>query len=98
MLFLEHKALYRSRAEVPPEYYTTPLGKATVAREGSDVTVVAAMRMVPVALAAAEQASDDGVSVEVVDLRTIRPYDAETVLAVIAADETEAAAIREAQQ
>ena len=50
-------------------------------REGTDVTVVAAMRMVPMALAAAEQAAADGVSVEVVDLRTIRPYDAETVLA-----------------
>ncbi len=81
VLFLEHKALYRSRAEVPPEYYTTPLGQAAVAREGSDVTVVAAMRMVPMALSAAEQAEADGVSVEVVDLRTIRPYDAETVLA-----------------
>ena len=81
VLFLEHKALYRSRAEVPAEYYTTPLGQAAIAREGSDVTVVAAMRMVPMALAAAEQAAADGVSVEVVDLRTIRPYDAETVLA-----------------
>ena len=81
VLFLEHKALYRSRDEVPPEYYTTPLGIAAVAREGSDVTVVAAMRMVPMALTAAEQAAADGVSVEVVDLRTIRPYDAATVLA-----------------
>ena len=81
VLFLEHKALYRSRAEVPPEYYTTPLGIAAVAREGSDVTVVAAMRMVPMALEAAERAAVDGISVEVVDLRTIRPYDAATVLA-----------------
>ncbi len=80
VLFLEHKALYRSRAEVPPDYYTTPLGTAAVAREGSDVTVVASMRMVPMALAAAEKASEQGVSVEVVDLRTIRPYDADTVL------------------
>ena len=83
VLFLEHKALYRSRDDVPAEYYTTPLGKAAVAREGSDVTVVAAMRMVPMALAAAEKAAADGVSVEVVDLRTIRPYDAETVLASV---------------
>ena len=84
VLFLEHKALYRSRAEVPPEYYTTPLGQAAVAREGNDVTVVAAMRMVPMALEAAEQAAGSGVSVEVVDLRTIRPYDAATVLASVA--------------
>ena len=83
VLFLEHKALYRSRAEVPPEYYTTPLGQAAIAREGSDVTVVAAMRMVPMALAAAEKAATDGISVEVVDLRTIRPYDAATVLASV---------------
>ena len=81
VLFLEHKALYRSRDEVPLEYYTTPLGTASIAREGTDVTVVAVMRMVPMALAAAEQAAADGISVEVVDLRTIRPYDAETVLA-----------------
>ena len=85
VLFLEHKALYRSRAEVPPEYYTTPLGQAAIAREGSDVTVVAAMRMVPMALEAAEKAAaDSGISVEVVDLRTIRPYDAATVLAAAA--------------
>jgi pyruvate/2-oxoglutarate/acetoin dehydrogenase E1 component len=80
VLFLEHKALYRSRAEVPEGWYTTPLGRASVAREGSDVTVVASMRMVPMALAAAEQAGNDGISVEVVDLRTIRPYDAETIV------------------
>ena len=81
VLFLEHKALYRSRAEVPPEYYTTPLGEASIACEGSDVTVVTSMRMVPMALDAAERATADGVSVEVVDLRTIRPYGAATVLA-----------------
>ncbi len=81
VLFLEHKALYRSRGPVPDEYYTIPLGQAAVARQGTDVTVVAAMRMVPMALAAAEQAAASDISVEVVDLRTIRPYDAETVLA-----------------
>ena len=79
VLFLEHKSLYRARAEVPDGYYTTPLGRAAIAREGSDVTVVATMRMVPMALTAAEQAEADGISVEVVDLRTIRPYDADTV-------------------
>ena len=84
VLFLEHKALYRSRAEIPPGYHVTPLGKAAIAREGTDVTVVASMRMVPMALTAAEQAEADGVSVEVVDLRTIRPYDAETILESVA--------------
>ncbi len=84
VLFLEHKALYRARAEVPDGYYTTPLGRAAVARDGTDITVVATMRMVPMALAAAEQVAADGISVEVVDLRTIRPYDAETILTSVA--------------
>jgi len=80
VLFLEHKALYRSRGEVPTDYYTTPLGKAAIAREGTDVTVVATMRMVPMALEAAESLAEQGISAEVIDLRTIRPYDAETIL------------------
>ncbi len=80
VLFLEHKALYRARGEVPGGYHTTPLGRASVARQGTDVTVVATMRMVPMALTAAEEAAKEGVSVEVVDLRTIRPYDAATIL------------------
>jgi len=84
VLFLEHKALYRARGEVPDGYYTTPLGKAAVARSGTDLTVVATMRMVPMALVAAEELEAEGVSVEVIDLRTIRPYDAETILESIA--------------
>lgn len=81
VLFLEHKALYRARAEVPDGWHTVELGRAAVARQGDDVTVVAAMRMVPMALEAAEAAAGDGISVEVVDLRTVKPYDADTVLA-----------------
>jgi pyruvate dehydrogenase E1 component beta subunit len=80
IIFLEHKALYRIKGEVPEGYYTTPLRKAAVARAGSDVTVVATMKMVHEALAAAAELEKEGVSVEVIDLRTIRPYDAETVL------------------
>lgn len=80
IIFLEHKALYRIKGEVPEGYYTTPLRKAAVARAGSDVTVVATMKMVYEALAAAAELEKEGVSVEVIDLRTIRPYDAETVL------------------
>lgn len=80
VLFLEHKSLYRARGEVPDGYYTTPLGKAAVVREGTDLTIVATMRMVPMALEAAATASEDGVSVEVIDLRTIKPYDAETIM------------------
>jgi pyruvate dehydrogenase E1 component beta subunit len=80
VIFLEHKALYRIKGDVPEGYYTTPLRKAVVAREGKDVTVVATMKMVHEALAAATELEKEGVSVEVIDLRTIRPYDAETVI------------------
>ena len=73
VLFLEHKALYRKRDEVPEGWYTTPLGKAAVARAGDDVTIVATMRMVDFSLAAAEQLAQEGISAEVIDLRTIRP-------------------------
>lgn len=80
VLFLEHKALYRLKGDVPEGYYSTPLRKAAVTREGKDVTIVAAMKMTHEALAAAEALAAEGIEAEVVDLRTIRPYDAETVL------------------
>jgi pyruvate dehydrogenase E1 component beta subunit len=80
VLFLEHKALYRKRDAVPEGWYETELGRAAVVRPGRDVTLVATMRMVDHSLAAAEQLAADGIEAEVVDLRTIRPYDAETVL------------------
>jgi len=80
VLFLEHKALYRLKGDVPEGYYSTPLRKAAIAREGKDVTIVAAMKMTREALAAAEALSAEGIEAEVIDLRTIRPYDAEMVL------------------
>ncbi len=80
VLFLEHKALYRIKGEVPDEKYTVPLRKANVAREGADVTVVGSLRMTQEALAAANELAAEGISVEVVDLRTLRPWDTETVL------------------
>lgn len=83
ILFLEHKALYRVKGEVPEEKYTAPLRKANVARAGSDVTVVACTRMTHEALAAANELAAEGISVEVVDLRTLRPWDTETVLASV---------------
>lgn len=84
ILFLEHKALYRIKGEVPEEKYTVPLRKANVLREGSDVTVVGFLRMTQEALAAANELSAEGISVEVVDLRTLRPWDHETVLESVA--------------
>ena len=80
VLFLEHKALYRLKGDVPEGYYSTPLRKAAIAREGKDVTIVAAMKMTHEALAAAEALAAEGIEAEVIDLRTIRPYDAEMVL------------------
>lgn len=84
ILFLEHKALYRVKGEVEEGKYTVPLRKAAVARAGNDITVVASMKMTHEALAAAEEMAGDGISVEVIDLRTLRPWDQETVLESVA--------------
>jgi pyruvate dehydrogenase E1 component beta subunit len=84
ILFLEHKALYRMKGEVDEEKYTVPLRKAALARTGDDITVVASMKMTQEALAAAEALAEEGISVEVVDLRTLRPWDQETVLESVA--------------
>lgn len=80
VLFLEHNAMYSNLWEVPEEEYTLPLGKAEVKREGSDITIVAYGFVVNRALEAAEKLAGEGISVEVVDLRTIAPLDIETVL------------------
>lgn len=81
VVFLEHMKLYRSfRQEVPEEQYELEIGKANIAREGTDVTVVAYGYMVREALKAAEELEKDDVSVEVIDLRTVSPIDYETVI------------------
>lgn len=81
VVFIEHKALYDAlQGEVPEEDYIIPLGKADVKREGKDITVVATMKMVHEALAAAETLQQEGISVEVVDLRSLVPLDKETIL------------------
>ncbi len=80
VVFLEHKLLYAREGEVPEGEYTIPLGKADVKREGKDVTIVATAQMVHLALSAAEKLAADGVSVEVVDPRTLSPLDEETIL------------------
>ena len=81
VLYFEHKKLYRSlRGEVPDSDYTVPLGQAKVTREGSGVTVIAYGMMANYALEAAEIADSEGTSVEVVDLRTLRPLDTDTIL------------------
>ena len=81
VLFFEHKRLYTLEGEVNGEVGT--LGEAAVVRAGSDVTLVTAMKGVHDALAAAEALEPDGISVEVVDLRTLRPIDVDTVLSSV---------------
>ena len=81
VLFFEHKRLYTLEGEVNGE--VGRLGEAAVVREGSDITLVAAMKSVHDGLEAAEALEDEGLSVEVIDLRTIRPFDAKTVLASV---------------
>jgi pyruvate/2-oxoglutarate/acetoin dehydrogenase E1 component len=83
VIFLEHKALYATKGPVPAEPYAIPLGKADVKRSGSDVTVIALQAMVPRALAAAAELDKDGISVEVIDPRTLVPLDEETILASV---------------
>ncbi len=80
VIFMEHKLLYRTKGEVTEESYAVPLGKANVKREGSDLTILAYSIMVPRALEAAEQLAEEGINIEVVDLRTLKPLDEETVI------------------
>ncbi|AGI74219.1 putative acetoin:2,6-dichlorophenolindophenol oxidoreductase subunit beta [Octadecabacter arcticus 238] len=79
VMIFEHKLLYKTKGMVPQGHYTVPIGKAHVARPGTDVTIVATSIMVHKSLAAAEELAAVGISAEVIDLRTIRPIDRETV-------------------
>ena len=93
VVMFEHKKLYGSKGnraekgalspigEVPDEYYTIPFGKAEVRREGTDVTIVANLLMMYNAMAAAERLQEEGISCEVIDPRTLVPFDYETVYA-----------------
>lgn len=84
VIYLEHMKLYRSfREEVPEGEYTVDLGKADVKREGTDVSVIAYGAMVHAALKAAEELEKEGISLEVVDLRTVQPLDIETIIASV---------------
>jgi pyruvate dehydrogenase E1 component beta subunit len=80
VIFLEPKKIYRTvRGEVPDEDYAIPIGKASIVREGEDVTVFAYGAMLHVAMEAAELAASKGIKVEVVDIRTLLPFDIETI-------------------
>lgn len=81
VIFLEHLKLYRSfRQEVPEGEYTIPIGKADIKREGKDITIIAYGAMVHESLKAAAELEKEGISAEVVDLRTVKPLDIETII------------------
>ena len=85
VIFLEHKRTYRLvQGEVPDEEYTLPIGKADVKRQGSDLTVVTYGLMVHHCLEAAQELEEEGISCEVVDIRTLRPLDKDTILESVA--------------
>lgn len=84
VIFLEHKVLYRQKGLVPLGDWQIPLGQADVKRSGKDLTIVALSIMVPRALAAAERLAQEGIEAEVVDPRTLRPLDEETLVASVA--------------
>ncbi len=79
VLFLEHKALYAVKGEVPTEEYTVPLGEARIVREGKDITIIAIQSMVYQAQEAAVELEKEGISVEIIDPRTVIPLDKETI-------------------
>ncbi|MBQ9481777.1 MAG: alpha-ketoacid dehydrogenase subunit beta [Clostridia bacterium] len=80
VMFLEQKKLYRTKGEVPEEDYVIPLGKADIKREGKDVSVITYGRMVQMSLDVAEKLEKEGVSVEVLDLRTLSPLDTDAII------------------
>jgi pyruvate dehydrogenase E1 component beta subunit len=81
IMFMEPKRVYRAiKEEVPEGSYTVPLGKARIAREGQDMTMLTYGAMTHVALEAAKQAEQEGISIEILDLRTLYPYDGDAIL------------------
>jgi pyruvate dehydrogenase E1 component beta subunit len=80
VVFIEHKLLYKTKGEVPEELYEIPLGVADIKREGKDLTIIATGIMVQKSMAAADELSKEGIDIEIVDPRTLRPLDTETIV------------------
>jgi pyruvate dehydrogenase E1 component beta subunit len=80
VVFMESEVMYGDMGDVPEEEYYIPIGKADIRREGTDVTIVSFNKMMKVALAASDELAKDGIEAEVIDLRTIRPLDHETII------------------
>jgi len=83
VMIFEHKLLYKMKGPVPEGHYTVPIGKAAIRRSGTDLTIVATSIMVHKALEAAETLAAEGIDVEIVDLRSIRPMDNATIIASV---------------
>lgn len=83
VMIFEHKLLYKMKGPVPEGHYTVPLDKAEIRRQGKDLSIVATSIMVHKSLDAAEQLAGEGIDVEVIDLRSVRPMDRETVIASV---------------
>ena len=80
IVFIEHKLLYKTKGDVPEELYEIPLGKADIKRAGKDLSIIATGIMVQKSLQAAEELAKEGIDIEVVDPRTLRPLDTETIV------------------
>ena len=80
VIYIEHSLLYGARSEVQDETYTVPIGSARITRPGADVSIVAYLRMVPIAMEAAEILAAEGISAEVIDLRSLLPLDSQTII------------------
>ncbi len=80
VIFMESEQMYGDKGEVPEEEYVLPIGVADVKREGTDVTIVSFGKIIKQAYQAAEELEKEGISCEIIDLRTIRPMDHETIL------------------
>lgn len=80
IIFMESEQMYGDKGEVPEEEYIIPIGVADIKRSGTDVTIISFGKIMKIALAAAEQLQQEGISAEVIDLRTVRPIDFKTIL------------------
>ncbi len=83
VVFIDDRWLHNEEGSVPENVYSTPIGKARVLREGTDLTIIAASYMVTLACQAVERLSQEGVRAELIDLRSIKPYDKETLIASV---------------
>jgi pyruvate dehydrogenase E1 component beta subunit len=83
IMFLEHEHLYNTKGEVPPEDYTTPIGKAVLRRKGKDITIIAYSNMVLTAMEAAQQLEKEGIEADLIDLRSLNPLDRDTIFASV---------------